>query len=453
MATSAGPAYGVKPTTDNYVSSLDIHKPHRRAELYARYTGKNMLAFFDAVGQMEPVDQTAFSHDETDHIQEYATVHANVADPTVGLPITFRMSANDHGDSGTTSLGWVGQLVMFPNKVRGYIRAKDTTTAGQHTLTVYPLKTANNIGALTAGDNVIFYSNAFAEKTGQPPSELGRTIKLSFTSQMIKRSYEVSGTEATNVLWFKVPGVNGQSSDVWRLKGELDTFDKFMMDIEAAQVLGESVTQATLVADGIRAMDGAFTFAEANGGIVHKTGGAGLFSLPQLDQIIMKLNKQYGSKENTVWLGLQLRQDWENFIIEAMKNGAITYGAFNGKKEIAVAFGFSSIHRLGYTFHLKTYDLLDHPKMFGAPGFDYSSWGFIVPDEPVMDATKRVKKKPVIVRYKAKDSYKRDMEHWLTGSVILGNKTSEDDLLRSNYRCERSVEVFGPNKFVTIKPS
>ena len=53
----------------------------------------------------------------------------------------------------------------------------------------------------------------------------------------------------------------------------------------------------------------------------------------------------------------------------------------------------------------------------------------------------------------AANGYSREMEHWLTGSAVLQNRTNEKDELRSHYRTERGFEGFAPNRFLLFKKS
>ena len=57
------------------------------------------------------------------------------------------------------------------------------------------------------------------------------------------------------------------------------------------------------------------------------------------------------------------------------------------------------------------------------------------------------------IRYKAANGYSREMEHWLTGSAVLKNKTNTEDNLKCHYRTERGFEGFGANRYMLIKKS
>ncbi len=439
------------PTLETYVNILDIHKPEIANLLVDRYAGKNLLDFFAATGREEQISQASFSHYEKDLIHEYLTVQGTVGDPGAGTASTFTIASTDYKNSGTLSIGQPNQLVRIQkNGVLAMITAKDTTTPSAHTITIAPLKATADIGALAAGDVIIIYSNAYAEDTGQPLSEDSSTIKYTFYMQKIKRSYTVSGDESTNITWFDVKGPKGQVKNLWYLNGLLDTAAKFDVDLELAMLIGDTITNTALA--GIQTMQGFIPFITANGGIVQHTGGAGLWSLPQMDQMIRKMNKNFAAKENTVWMGLPLRQDTDNFLQNLTPNGAIVYGSFNGSKEIALSFGFSSFHRSGYTFHFKQYDMFDHPKLLGAPGGNDGYSGMVLPMDTTKDAATGKSIPTITLCYKGAGGYSRKYESWQTGGAVLppNERTDETDHLRSHLRAHRSLRIAAANRCVYI---
>lgn len=137
--------------------------------------------------------------------------------------------------------------------------------------------------------------------------------------------------------------------------------------------------------------------------------------------------------------------------MSGMTAGGIQYGAFNGNKEIALAFGFSSFTRGGYTFHKKIYDALSYSPMMGATGFDYAGMGLVIPGDAGRDAKTRESIPSLRVRYKEAGGYSRKMEHWLTGSAGLANPTNDEDNMKAHYRTERGFEGFANNRFALIE--
>ena len=90
---------------------------------------------------------------------------------------------------------------------------------------------------------------------------------------IIKESFEVSGTEATNVVYFKVDSQHFGSGYLWYLKGEADTYKRFQDYQELMMIMGKTVTNATLTGalasssftnGGIRGTEGLLDFIENN---------------------------------------------------------------------------------------------------------------------------------------------------------------------------------------------
>jgi len=54
------------------------------------------------------------------------------------------------------------------------------------------------------------------------------------------------------------------------------------------------------------------------------------------------------------------------------------------------------------------------------------------------------------MNYKAVDGYSREMEHWMTGS-ILGVTNTNDDSLQFNYRSECNLVTRAANQHVLIR--
>ena len=82
-----------------------------------------------------------------------------------------------------------------------------------------------------------------------------------------------------------------------------------------------------------------------------------------------------------------------------------------------------------------------------------NGYGMIIPMDTQKDARSGEMIPSLRIRYKAANGYSRDMEHWLTGSDVLQNKTNDTDSLKSHYRTERGFEGFAANRFMLIKKS
>ena len=283
---------------------------------------------------------------------------------------------------------------------------------------------------------------------------------------ILKESFEVTGSEATNIVYVKVDNEKMGSGYVWYLKGEADTYKRFLDYSEIMMMLGEDITNATL--EGVnttfqsgtaqsnatlRGTQGLLPWIESNGQSMDL--GSASITMADFDAIIKSLDKYRGAKEYAMYSGINLSLDIDDLLAAqgAYAAGGANYGAFQNNKNMALNLGFNSFTRGGYTFHKKTYDLFNHPRLLGATGFNYNGYGVCIPMDTQKDARSGESIPSLRIRYKAANGYSRDMEHWLTGSAVLQNKTNTSDVLQSHYRCERGFEGFAANRYMLIKKS
>ena len=479
-------------TTQNYVSSANfiaasagkgagLHKPEVSEDFVKRYGSQNLTGFLDVVGAKAPVSNYQFSHYEEDWIHQSFTTDAAGVALTGGAEILISnassLAVNASGDSTFIR---PGAVVLFKNGIVGLVVAKytvgtaatgagnsvlegytgaatTTAAANQHVIHVMNYDSGTAFHSDVAdGDTMTVIGMEFAEGTGQPAGVTPKVLEYNNTCMILKESYQVTGSEATNKIWFKVNDeATGQSGYLWYLKGEGDTYRRFMDYSEMMMILGEQATSTAYIAaggtnntltGGVRGTNGLLSFM----GNTHTYNQLAGFNLSDFDSMIRTLDKYKGSRENTVWAGLDLSLAIDDAVAAMFAGGGISYGAFNGAEEIAVAMGFKSFTRGGYTFHKKTYQPFTHLPMLGASGFDYSGMGMVIPGDSGRDAKSGESIPSLRVRYKAAEGYSREMEHWLTGSAGIAQATSDVDELRCHYRTERGFEGFGANRFIKI---
>ena len=437
-------------SSENYVSTLSIHQPEVAEDFVNRYGDQSLMGFLDAVGAMSPVSQRKFEHYEDDWLHQNFTAAA-VTIAAAGTSITMAAASSSTGAATGSYFLRVGDIVQ--NK-HGEIALCTVRHATNGTATLVPYKNAAWT-AMAAADKYIIIGNEHEEGTGQPAGITPSANHYENYTMIMKDSFEVTGSEATNKVWFKVnDAATGKSGYLWYLKGEGDTYKRFNNYCETQMLLGQVATNTalpgTIGAGGVSGTEGLVDFMRS-GNV--QTYTAGTFGLVQFDAMIKKLDAAKGAKENTIWAGIDLSMDIDDSIatMAGMNAGGIQYGAFNGNKEIAVAFGFNSFTRGGYTFHKKIYDALSYSPMMGATGFDYTGMGLVIPGDSGRDSKTREAIPSLRVRYKEAGGYSRKMEHWLTGSAGLANPTSDVDELRCHYRTERGFEGFANNRFALIE--
>ena len=447
-------------TQDNYVSALTttalaMHKREVDENLVKRYGNQGITGLLELVGAKKECTQTTFSH------YEEAFIHNTVKLTTAGsysantaAHFTYTEQDNTDAANGDQSIDGtnndtpvrVGDILLAPNGELGYV----TAVASDGDVDIQAFDGTWSLATSTEFTFSII-GNMYAENTSQPSGLMPRVHPYSNSCMIMKDSFVVSGTEATNVIYFKVDNEKMGSGYLLYLKGEADTYKRFQDHMELMMLLGQSAANTGL--SSFNTTEGLLPFIENKGQSMDL--GSASITMADFDAMVKSLDKYRGAKEYALYAGIDLSLDIDDLLASqgAYAAGGANYGTFQNNKNMALNLGFNSFSRGGYTFHKKTYDVFNHPKLLGADGMNYSGYGICIPMDTQKDAKSGEKIPSLRIRYKAANGYSREMEHWLTGSAVLKNKTNTEDNLKSHYRTERGFEGFAANRYMLIKKS
>jgi hypothetical protein len=438
------PSATVGPQTEKYLSLLDIQKPSIRNTLIRRFgdQGLGMLDVIQSLGYESPVEQTEFSHFEEDWIIETFTSDLNVADPGTGNPITITLTASNVDSSGR----YYPRLwddVLFPNQVTGKIYNINTGGATP-VLTIYPHTSNDNIGAITSGQEISIYSNGFPEGSDTPAGRLSKVSKITYGCKILMESFEVTNTELTNRKWITVMS-DGQDIGGYHIKGQLDAEYRLRVQSEGAFLFDRPVTNATLVAQGHRNMTGLIPEIRTKGLNGSYTGG--FFSIPLFYQMQKKQKKFFAGSEFIGFLGVDLENEWEQLFTDFFAENPIVFSKQGNQPVKDLEIGFTSIKIGGQTYHIKSMDIFNHPKLFNIPGYDLTGMGIITPNKMAKDAKTKDNIPCIGMRYKAMDGYSRKLRIWNTGGGNNMSNNQPTDKNKMNMVSEIGAEWMALNKF------
>ena len=435
------PSNTQQATLSNYVSTLNLHKRDVDEQVYARYGAQGITGLLEMMGAKKECTNGTFEHFEEALLHDYITMPAASAftpdgsNGRFGTAVFASTSASDLPLRPGNVLRNADGLTLSVKSI-----APNASVATSLDVVVENYANAVLADAAVAGKKFAIIGTEYAEGSGQPLTLSPKVTQYTNTTMIIKESFQVSGSEASNVSYVKVDG-----GYLWYLKGEADTYKRFLDYAEMQLVLGKKYA-STNATQSLSGTEGLMDFID-NGGIKGTLDAA--IDMPNFDDIIKQLDKFRGSKENALMCGINLSLDIDDII--GAKMGSATgasFGTFGNDKDMAVNMGFNSFSRGGYSFHKKTYDLFNHPSL--GEGLSLAGDGIIIPMDSQRDAKGGDMIPSLRMRYKAVPGYSREMEHWLTGSAVLANKTNGDDVLNCNYRTERGFEGFGANRFVHI---
>jgi len=306
------------------------------------------------------------------------------------------------------------------------------------------------VAAAAAGNalNAPIIGNLYAEGSDQPNRFLESNVVFRTNPYMIlKETFKVTGSQATNIGYINLGGGDYR----WYIKGEADTRQRFLDKREMMMLLGQNDT-ATVGGKTVQGSEGYFAAIEDRGIVAPSFATNGL---GDLDLIVAELDKQGSAPEYAIYANTAELLEIDDMV--ASLNGAAgfatggptvgagAFGAFANADQ-AVKLGFQSFTRGGYTFHKKPWKLLNDPTLLGGSAYK----GVMIPLTSVIDPKSGERAAALEMNYKAVNGYSREMEHWMTGS-ILGVSNTNEDSLQFNYRSECNLVTRAANQHVLIK--
>lgn len=436
-------------TSEAYISALDLFKPQIDNQYYMQTIREDTICDYMDMMKHVAVAGPTFEHWESKRISPYMTAAANVADPGVDTSATIQLATSSHKDSGKYSFPQVNQMVLFlKNNSLAQITAVDKSTPNAHTITVHPYDATQTIGAISANDAFCVIGNAYAEATSQPGGYTPGVNKYQFSLQIMKATYEVSGSEYGDEIWFDFTDPNtGETGKFLYILGQENTVRLFKYNIELTSILSTPTTSTSLT--GINTMQGAIPWIRNNGGVVENYVG-GQWTYDKHKKFIKRFDKgMTPAKEYMYRAGIDFREECNNWLQDVMKMGGIQYGAFGGGekgKEMGVQLGFDSFTDLGYSHHFSTYRPFNDGQMLGGPGSNYPGCCIVMPAGTTQDPMTKKQVPYARMRVKNSASYNREYKFWVTGVGPHAN-TNQTDSMQFNYLTHRGAEWFCPNQW------
>jgi hypothetical protein len=447
--TDFSPAAFRRLDPTKYVSLGDfideINAPDNRDALVKTYGNQGITGFLKLTGAVKSngtADQVQYWEETRLHPAQVATPAASAA--ASATTMTLNMAVDTQKPLRVNDVILIGGQDRFI--VTAVAGGAETTYAASATATVVSLSSAGlTASAAAASASFPIVGNLFAQGTDQNSGYLeSNVVKRTNPYMIIKEVYKVTGSQATNIGWINL----GNGDYRWYVKSENDTRQRFLDKREMMMLLGEEITNTGVTAYG-DGSEGYFSAIEDRG--IVNTGG--ISSLTDLDALIVALDKQGAAAEYAVYVNRAQDLDFDDMIANGVGSsltaGVMTqFGAFNNSAEMAAHLGFASFMRGSYGFHKHSWKLLNEPTLLAGSKYQ----GVMIPLTQVADPRTGEKAPALEMNYKATNGYSREMEHWMTGS-ILGVTNTNEDSLQFNYRTECNLVTRAANQHVILKAS
>jgi hypothetical protein len=283
--------------------------------------------------------------------------------------------------------------------------------------------------------------------------------KLNNSYNIVKDMYQVTGSAATNIGYVNI----GNGDYRWYIKGEQETRARFMDKREMMMLFSAKANQnqqgsstITSLPGDVSGSEGYFAAVAARGITATGDSTSRIFDeMVTLDNIIIELDKEGAPAEYAMYLDRRTSLDIDDMLASGISSQVSAglpgqFGAFNNDQDMAVKLGFKSFTRGGYTFHKHDWKLMNDPQLAGAlTAAEYR--GAMIPMATYTDPKSGLSAPALEMLYKESNGYSRELEHWVTGGAVIGNKTDDSDIAKFHYRSECQLVTRAANQHVVLR--
>jgi hypothetical protein len=399
----------------------------------------SMLDIMDWTGKSKATAQTEYFTVQNNFLYATATVKTLTTAGSAGASASITCT-------GATSVKpVVGELMLFANGVVGYVSAISSDT--DFVLTVKPVNSADIIPAVAATAKLSFFSNAYAEGTGSQTMRKSDLIKRSNKLQIFKTK-----TSITDIAYGSKIEVEFKGKPYYFLKQQHDAYLKHRMDILYSVLFGrESAGLTDASGNAINTTRGLRDTIINAGGITSNTATGGTLLLSDIAALSRLMDANRCPSEYQLWAGADFDNSFDTQITGATQfiNGAINYGAFGGKKDVAIALGVQSLAAYGRTFHKKRLNALSHPQITStATNVNYTKEAYLVPAGKIKVEQGGGQVDRMMVRYlEMPEGLNSRFREKLLGG-LAPTPTSDTDTLDVVYTSIEGLETVGNEHFI-----
>jgi hypothetical protein len=457
--------------TSQILAGLEFNKPEHNAMLF-RPLGDQGASWFitqQLLGFEKEVSAEEYYSWEEGRIHETFLVRANVAAPGAGNDIVVVVAAASM-DASNRFYVQRGDDVKFANQVSGYVRVVDKTTdPTAPSITIAPYNVASDIGALTAGDEIVIYSNNASEGSDQPGSRITKPTKRTGHLTMVKSTFSTTGHERTNMTWTNiVDGVSGQFLGRYSIELDINLGFRHNLAMSHKLLVSELTTNTTKVVDST-AIANADPVAYGTEGLITAMAARAIQSAKASGAVVLDdfyvwnlaLTKQHNSSDVLAMCGNKRMQNVIKILFAANYNTGVDWtektmasglvGDVGDTRARAMALDVRTLDIDGRRWHFKNMNEFNNPETLGAENMPYRDMMAVVPIGRTTDAKSREVIPYSGMRFKKLGDYNRKMEVWEDGTAGPGAKNGQSDVKHHYMRSHIGAEHVCVNKYLLVQ--
>lgn len=337
----------------------------------------------DLTGKMSETSQPTYSAWVNNYLFKKGVISAidgTLDGQTSGENIQITLTAD-------AELPVVGDLAMFVNKKIGRVQSVNTSTRvvvvqSKTGYTINPSGT--EITTASTLNTVIFFSGSYDEGGSDPEGRRPELTRTENQIQIFKTANKITDIQKAATVEVMY---GGEKKILFKMQH--DTLMLHRAKISNAFLVGEKATYThNSTGEAIWETQGLRNYILEGDGTVYTTGGVevsanGSPSMANFKTMSRTLDKRGAPAEYHMWCGGDFAANFDDLLVESgpLSQGGICYndwGSGNAKQR-AIDMGVSSFKRYDRTFHKKVLKVYDHPELFGATNFDFSSEAYLIP--------------------------------------------------------------------------
>lgn len=478
MANATGAIIG--SPSDKIMSTFNMWEPEVAPDFYRIFEDQGLSTFRNmrSLGMVIPVSQDTrqtFSEEkihQTIHVGSggISTVSAPAGTYTFLLSVTA--GSNDFlassGSSPYTSTTYYNPVkandrIMFQGTA-DRVLATVTSVSGTYptvtvAITITDLSQTFSAAAYPAGTELSIISNAWGEGTSQPNGLVTKPYIDYEYAQIIKTSFDITGTQMTNQLWFKQYSDSSGNIIGYRTVGQKNAEYEHELAMGGALLFERPSTNAAFVGGAVepsKTTEGYITYWKRRGLTINYAAGS--FGISMFDLIDAQADKNFGPTYYQFGMGRDLYNEKDNSLKQYFQN---TMQAYEDPQTVADLFGnntglaqtvrFTRFCKGRRTYLFTPIEEFNNPTITDIPGYNTPGLGFVVPIGKKRD-TKSGNQLPYMgMGYKNLGTYSRLAEVWTVNGAGEGVKVISEDVAKLNHRSHIMACHVGGNQAVVLE--
>jgi hypothetical protein len=312
-------------------------------------------------------------------------------------------------------------------------------------LTVKPVNSADVIPAVADGDLLVFPSNMYGE--GMGIDELTRDVPMTKRSNKVGIFKQAQKFTDLNVAQKIELEFDGRPYYIY--KGQHETLMKHKMDISHQLLYGRlsnGVTDAS--SNVLYGTEGLRNSIKNNGGYDAATATNNTITVADFKTWARAFDAARFPSEVQLWAGANFDNEMDEALSETgiFTNGAVSYAAYNGKKDIALSMKVKSFHAFGRTWHKTRFKALEHANVSSATGYGFADEAYVVPMDKI-----KTQQGPAIDRLRVRYLRMWDGKDSIHKETVTGGlaptPTNDEQYIKFTYDSKVGLEVAGAEQF------